>query len=146
MIRIPVPSGVAGVIAVVGGALLILALIVVITAKERSPASPGAQLVARIVGGLTAAWGLLITLGWFSASLRFLTGKPGLAALLLAVAALAFVVGELALVGAGVAAAGGLLGLLRVLTWMGMHVYGALLWPPVCLLGLAVVIAVRRRR
>jgi hypothetical protein len=146
MIRIPVPAGVAGPIAVIGGVFLAFAVVVLITAKERTPVSPGTRLGARIVAGIAGAWGLLIALSWLSPSLALVRGQHGMAALLVGVGALALAWGQEALFGAILAAVGGLMITGGVLARMGGHVYGAMLMPSLVLVVLAVILFLRRSR
>ena len=146
MIRIPIPAGVAGPIAIIGGILIASAIPILITAKERTPVSPGTRLGTRIVGGVAAAWGLLMMLGWISPALHVVSGSHGFAALLFGFGALAFAWGQEALIGAIVAGAGAVLIAGVIWARYAGHVYGALLMPSVVLVLLGAILFARRSR
>jgi hypothetical protein len=146
MIRVPVPTGISGPIAIGAGALVALALVLVMTATGRAPGSPVVRWGARLFGGVASAWGFLIAVEWFKPHFSSVQGSHGLAALLFAAGALGLTMGERPIEAAAVATLGAFAILALVYPWMFGHLDGPLILPTVCLLALAVVIVVRRRR
>lgn len=145
MIRIPVPSGVASIFAVLGALVLLVVVVAVATDPARAPKSPGGRTAARIVGALMALLGLTASIAWLVPGLGDLALRPGPIALCFAASAIALALGQLRKVGALAGALGATFLVAHPLS-SGGPVYGELFMPALIPLTLAIAIVARRRR